>query len=469
MQQNEQFIGVAGADIEMSIITKIINDIDFLGLGYGFLIDSNGQVLSHPNRALNLKNTTELFGTHTALQSEFTEYQVAGQSKLISYTKIRGIENVDWYLGVVIDKDKAFASVSAFGKTAAIYMLIGIVVIIIMMQLLLRYLMRPMQRLNDAIKNIAQGEGDLTCRLEVENEDEFGELSHSFNLFIEKIQHSIEQVKHTTESLDVAISSLVAQTDSTLLMYEDQTKRTDSVATAINQFSATAMEISNSAERASKLAKNADQHSAQNQQTLSNNVASIHQLSKNMEQAQQTINSLNVHTASIGQVLEVIKGVSEQTNLLALNAAIEAARAGEAGRGFAVVADEVRQLAHRTQQSTQEIEDTVSQLQKGSNLAVELMKTSLSDSETSVQQADAVGVVMQQIIDAIQKISDANHVVASATDEQNQVVKSLDSDIHNISELSIQGKANLNRTLDECTKLKQQFSDLERMVKKFKV
>jgi methyl-accepting chemotaxis protein len=192
-------------------------------------------------------------------------------------------------------------------------------------------------------------------------------------------------------------------------------------------------------------------------------------LATQVEQAATTANGLASEADKIGQVMSEIEGIAEQTNLLALNAAIEAARAGEAGRGFAVVADEVRQLAHRTQQSTQEIEDTVSQLQKGSTLAVDLMKTSLEGSEKSVQQADAVGDVMQQIIEAIKQITDANHTVANATDEQNHVVKSLNSDIHIISELSMQGKANLNLTLDECTKLKQQFSDLERMVKKFKV
>ncbi|ATC88941.1 methyl-accepting chemotaxis protein [Pseudoalteromonas arctica] len=469
MLQNGQFSGVAGADIDMQTVTKIINDIDFLGLGYGFLLDNKGQVLSHPNAKLNLKNTSDIFGTNTPLQSEFTQYEINGESKLISFTKISGIENVDWYLGVVIDKDKAYVSVSNFGQTAAVFMVIGIITIIIMMQLLLRYLMQPMNRLNDAIKDIAQGEGDLTRRLTVENDDEFGDLSHSFNIFIEKIQHSIEQVKESTEQLDTAIESLVSQTHSSLSMYDDQSKRTDSVAAAINQFSATSMDISNNAESASQLAKNADEHSTQNQEALSHSVTTIHQLSANMEKAQQTINSLNTHTASIGQVLEVIKGVSEQTNLLALNAAIEAARAGEAGRGFAVVADEVRQLAHRTQQSTQEIEDTVSQLQKGSNLAVELMKTSLQDSDKSVQQADAVGNLMSHVIQAIKQINDANHSVASATDEQNQVVKLLDTDIQTISALSIQGKANLNDTLNECTKLKQQFSALENMVQKFKV
>jgi methyl-accepting chemotaxis protein len=133
------------------------------------------------------------------------------------------------------------------------------------------------------------------------------------------------------------------------------------------------------------------------------------------------------------------------------------------------VADEVRQLAHRTKESTQEIEETVIELQKGSTLAVELMKTSLQGSEKSVSEADAVGKLMQQVIEDIKQISAANHAVAGATEEQNQVVKSLDADIQTISELSIQSKTNLNNTLNECTKLRQQFGDLEQMVKKFRV
>ncbi|KTD91811.1 methyl-accepting chemotaxis protein [Pseudoalteromonas sp. H71] len=469
INHNDRFVGVAGADIDMQTVTDIINDIDFLGLGYGFLLDDNGQILSHQQSSFNLKNISALFGTKPPLSSEFVEYKIAGETKLVSFNKISGIENVNWYLGVVIDQQKAFESVSSFGKTAFIYLIVGTIVIVILMQFLLRYLMRPMNRLNDAIKDISQGEGDLTRRLEIENDDEFGELSHSFNVFIEKIQSSIGQVKDTTVLLDGVIASLLTQTHSSLAMYDDQSMRTDSVAAAINQFTGMTSDIFNSASDASTLAKDANQHSTKNQEILSNNVAGIHELSANIEQAQQTINSLNAHTESIGNVLEVIKGVSEQTNLLALNAAIEAARAGEAGRGFAVVADEVRQLAHRTKESTQEIEETVIELQKGSTLAVELMKTSLQGSEKSVSEADAVGELMQQVIEDIKQISAANHVVAGATEEQNQVVKSLDADIQTISELSIQSKTNLNNTLNECTKLRQQFGDLEQMVKKFKV
>ena len=339
---NGQFKGVAGADIDMQTIAKIINNIDFLGLGYGFMLDQKGQILSHPNSELNSKALTELFGKDIELIDTFTEHQVANETVLVSFTKIQGIENVDWYLGAVINKDTAFESVSAFGQKALIYLIVGTLVIVFALQLLLRYLMRPMYRLNDAIRDIAQGEGDLTRRLSVENDDEFGQLSNSFNIFIEKIQNSIVQVKSSTQLLETAVAKLVTQTDSTLTMYDDQSERTNSVASAINQFSATATEISTSASNASTLAKDADQYCAKNQQTLTNNVSSIHQLSQNIEQAQETINSLDSHTANIGNVLAVIKGVSEQTNLLALNAAIEAARAGEAGRGFAVVADEVR-------------------------------------------------------------------------------------------------------------------------------
>jgi len=352
---------------------------------------------------------------------------------------------------------------------AAIYMVLGVAAIVIMMQFLLRYLMKPMQRLNDAIKDIAQGEGDLTRRLTVETDDEFGELSHYFNAFIEKIHISIEHVKTTTIELERSVESLVAQTQSTLTMYADQTKRTDSVATAINQLSSSAQEISASASNASTLATNASTESEQSQASLMDNLASINELADNMAKAQHTINSLNEHTNSIGQVLEVIKGVSEQTNLLALNAAIEAARAGEAGRGFAVVADEVRQLAHRTQESTSEIEETVSKLQQGSASAVEVMKLSIQGSGQSVTQAHTAGDKMRQVTTAIESIDQVNHSVANATTEQNQVIQSLDGDIHSISDLSNQGQQNLNDTLNECTKLKVQFDELEKLVLKFKV
>ncbi|RRS08065.1 methyl-accepting chemotaxis protein [Pseudoalteromonas sp. J010] len=464
-----RFAGVAGGDIDMSTITKIINEIDFLGFGYGFLLDKSGKILSHPNAELNDKPMSDLFGQNLPLSREFTELEIDGTEKIVSFVKMNGIKNVDWYLGVVINKEIAYSSVSSFRNMAAIYMLLGVIAIVVMLQLLLKYLMRPMYNLNAAIKDIAQGEGDLTRRLVIENQDEFGELSDYFNQFIDKIHASITQVKNTTVTLENVVNSLVAQTQDTLSMYTDQSKRTDSVATAINQLSSSAQEISSSATHASELASNANKLSVESQHSLTENIEEIAALTQKMSQAQATLDGLDKLSGSIGQVLEVIKGVSEQTNLLALNAAIEAARAGEAGRGFAVVADEVRQLAQRTQESTQEIESTIAQLQQGSSSAVAVMKASLEDSARSAERANASGTKMQEVSNSIDAIDGVNHAVASATNEQNTVIQSLDSDIHHISDLSIQGSNNLTATLDECKSLKAQFDELEQMVLKFKV
>ncbi|TMN34335.1 methyl-accepting chemotaxis protein [Pseudoalteromonas sp. S2755] len=469
VKQGGRFAGVAGGDIDMSTITEIINEIDFLGFGYGFLLDESGKILSHPDTKLNDKPMSELFGERLKLTRDFTELEIDGTEKLVSFVKMKGIKNVDWYLGVVINKEIAYSSVSSFRNMAAIYMLLGVIAIVVMLQLLLKYLMRPMYNLNAAIKDIAQGEGDLTRRLVVENQDEFGELSDYFNQFIDKIHASITQVKNTTVTLENVVNSLVAQTQDTLSMYTDQSKRTDSVATAINELSSSAQEISNNATHASELASNANKLSVESQHSLTQNIEEIASLTQKMSQAQDTLDGLDKLSGSIGQVLEVIKGVSEQTNLLALNAAIEAARAGEAGRGFAVVADEVRQLAQRTQESTQEIESTIAQLQQGSASAVAVMKASLEDSARSADRANASGTKMQEVSNSIDAIDGVNHAVASATHQQNTVIQTLDSDIHHISDLSLQGSNNLTATLEECKSLKLQFDELEQMVLKFRV
>ncbi len=464
-----RFSGVAGGDILLGKITEIVNAIDFLGYGYAFLVNQDNKILIHPQTKYNDKTLSQLFGKNVPLQSQFAEYEVANENKLVSFIKIQGIENVNWYLGVVIDKDIAYSSVDSFRNMAALYLFIGVIAIVVLMQYLLRYLMKPMHDVTRAIKDIAQGEGDLTLRLPVKTQDEFGELSRYFNLFIEKIQASIVQVRDTTIELENLVESLIRSTESTLNMYCEQSKRTTSVATAIDELSSSAVGISNSAKNASQLASGANTESEESQITLNSNIQSIEKLSEKMLTARASITSLDQHTANIGQILEVIKGVSEQTNLLALNAAIEAARAGDAGRGFAVVADEVRQLAKRTQESTLEIETTIVQLQQGSGAAVSAMSDSENDSNKSVTSAQEAGKQMQKVTSAIVEIDKVNHFVADAIVQQNDVINSLDADIHHISELNSQGQGNLNDTLAECTKLKQQFDELENMVLKFKV
>ena len=469
MLHNGQLTGVAGGDIEMATIAKIINEIDYLGFGFAILLDADGKMLSHPQKQFNDQPMADYFGNTLALQQEFVEVNIQGEQRLVSFIPVTGIKNVNWYLGVVVDPQLVYAQVDSFRNMALLYMLLGLVAVVVSMQLLLKVLMRPMVALNQTMEDIAQGEGDLTRRLQINGQDEFAALSHAFNLFVEKIHASITQVKQTTVALEQSIDSVLRQTQSALQVNGEQVQRTDSVATAINQLSSSAQEISGNAGHASQLASAASQTSGTSQQALNSNIRAIEALADKMQQAQQTMDSLEQYTASIGQVLEVIRGVSEQTNLLALNAAIEAARAGEAGRGFAVVADEVRQLAQRTQQSTQQVQGIISQLQAGAASAVGVMKASLSDSANSVQLAADAGTQMQAVTTAIDSIDGVNHAVANATREQNAVIQSLDNDIMLISDLSAQGQHSLQATLAECQQLQRQFEQLEAMVLKFKV
>lgn len=469
VMKSGRLLGVAGGDIDMATIAQIVNGIDFLGYGYGFLVDGDSRILSHPQANFNDQHISKLLGTNQPLQQEFADIAVDGKEYLISFVRITGIKNVEWYLGVLIDKEVAYASVDSFRLMAVLYMLAGVIAIVIMMHYLLRYLMRPMVKVTEAIKDIAQGEGDLRQRLEVENKDEFGELSEYFNLFIDKIHQSIGQVHSTTHALEESIKRLVDKTDSSQALYTEQTQLTDAVVTAINELASSAAEISNNASEASSLATDASGQVLTSKASLESNITSINKLSEKMQAAEDEVLHLEEHTTNIGQVLEVIKGVSEQTNLLALNAAIEAARAGEAGRGFAVVADEVRQLAQRTQESTAEIEQTIGRLQDGASSAVSIMKESLVETGASVSLAKQAGEKMETITQFISSIDDANHMVATATSEQTNVTSAIDRDIHEMSSITVQGQENLSGVSEECNSLKEQFFELENMVDKFKV
>lgn len=328
---------------------------------------------------------------------------------------------------------------------------------------------RPLQVLTRVMEDISRGEGDLTRRLEVQSRDEIGQLATAFNRFVERIHQSIREVSLAAIGVNEVAKRVLLASNSSMSNFDEQSTRTNSVAAAINQLGAAAQEIAHNASDASQQASAARQQAEDGRQVVERTIQVMNELSGKISTSCANIEVLNGKTVNIGHILEVIKGISQQTNLLALNAAIEAARAGEAGRGFAVVADEVRSLAGRTQTSAAEIQQMIEELQIGARESVTTMTESQQHSEESVSIANLAGKRLSSVTQRIGEIDNVNQSVAAATEEQTSVVEALNVDITEINTLNQQGVENLQSTLRACTELERQADRLNQLVGSFRI
>ena len=465
-----QGVGVVGGDLSLQTLIDNLKAVDFGGMGYAFLVSADGKILVHPDKSLVMKSLSETYPQNTPrIGSEFTEVEVDGQTRIFTFSQIKGLPSVNWYIGLSVDKDKAFSMLSEFRTSAIIATVIAVVVIIALLGMLIRLLIQPLHVMTRAMQDIADGEGDLTRRLAIHNHDEFGTLGTAFNRFVERIHGSIREVSSATEHVNEVALRVVSASNSSMLNSDEQASRTNSVAAAINQLGAAAQEIARNAAQASHQASDARSLAQDGQQVVDRSIAAMNQLSSMLSTSSTNIESLNSKTVNIGQILDVITSISQQTNLLALNAAIEAARAGEAGRGFAVVADEVRNLAHRTQESAQQVQGMIEELQVGARESVSTMGDSQRHSQDSVEIANLAGERLNSVTVRIGEIDGMNQSVATATEEQTAVVESINMDITEINTLNQEGVENLQSTLRACSDLEQQAARLKQLVGSFRI
>jgi methyl-accepting chemotaxis protein len=470
LMRQGQLAGVVAGDLNLSTLVDIITSLDAGGLGEAFLVDADGKVLVSGKPDQVLKNLKDVFPVSTpSVSPGFSWTQQDGVDRLVSFTPVEGLPSVKWFLGLSIDGDKAYAPVTNARNLAIIATVVAVLAILLLLGLLLKRLLRPLEELTRTMDNIAEGEGDLTRRLPVGSRDEFGALADAFNRFVARIHGSIRDVANSTQELNQVTRRVVSASQASMSQSDNQSQRTNSVAAAINELGAAAQEIARNAAHASTQASSARGQGEEGREVLDEALSSMQALSRKIETSCEHIEGLNSKAANIGQILEVIRGISEQTNLLALNAAIEAARAGEAGRGFAVVADEVRSLASRTQSSAQQIQQMIEELQSGSTDAVELMKESQRQSSHSVQVAEQAGVRLGSITERIGEIDGQNQSVAAATEEQTAVVETINMDINEINLINQSSVANLEATLEACTALEQEADRLNRLVGGFRI
>jgi len=333
--------------------------------------------------------------------------------------------------------------------------------------LITRSIVQPLQAAVDAMASISSGEGDLTRNLDTHGRDELTALATYFNAFTAKLRHVIRQMLDSAGSLDQAARSLGDISSEAQRHSQQQAQQMELVATAVNEVTYGVQDVAKNAEHASSEMHTAEDQASQGQQNIEASLRQIDQLSGTIDKAVEVIQSLASESTQIGSVLEVIRSIAEQTNLLALNAAIEAARAGEQGRGFAVVADEVRLLAQRTQTSTAEIQGMIERLQGNSEAAVKVINESSRASQLTVEQASQAGESLAQIAQSLRNLTGLNASIASATLQQSHVVEDINQNVtqtaalaHNTAEAAEQSSAasqHLKQLADQLNRLLGQF------------
>ncbi|TMP51411.1 methyl-accepting chemotaxis protein [Pseudoalteromonas sp. S1612] len=465
--------GVVAGDLSIEALVDSVNTMSLPADGYAIMMHKDGTVIAY-------KDARKVMADITRIDSKINHQLILSNSQNGEFTPVyfesedrdklvwgENINNTDWQLLFVLDKQTLEAPLISLLLTQLVLVAVALLLSVLAISWLLGVLLAPLSRVSQALSTIADGNGDLTQRITVDTQDEVGVLADSFNRFVSSQHELISHIRQLATDLDFDAEKSLITNQSSVSELQRQQQEVAMVATAVTEMASATHEIAANAENTATASQQSAQSSREGKLLVDKTRNTINSLAGEIDQTTTVIGELSLHAQAISSILTTIQEIAEQTNLLALNAAIEAARAGEQGRGFAVVADEVRVLSRRTQNSTAEIYTTIETLQNTTKKAVSLMDSSKGYANNSVDDVNAAAHALEEITLAVNEISDMAGQIAVAAEEQTQVTNEITRNTVAIKDVTDEITTSATAHLSQAEVLKDRATDLNAKVATF--
>jgi len=478
IMKNGTINGVFAATIKLDSVIKLVSEIKAGETGYAFVVQKDGLVIFHPKAELAMQQNLLKDANVSASLKAAAARMVKGESGLARYTynggderflAFRPIPGTNWSVGINVPESEVTKDLAALKWTSIIIGLIVLAIAAFVAVGVAAGITRPLNQMRDMIQDIAQGEGDLTKRLDASSNDELGEVSRCFNQFVEKLHNMISQIARTTDQVAAASVQLHNTAEQMATGAEEVAAQAGTVATAGEEMSATSGDIAQNCSMAADGSKQASEAAVNGAKVVDETIAVVNSIADRVKNSAKSVESLGSRSDQIGAIVGTIEDIADQTNLLALNAAIEAARAGEQGRGFAVVADEVRALAERTTRATKEISEMIKAIQNETKGAVSTMEVGVEEVAKGSEKAAQSGKALERILEQINEVTMQINQVATAAEEQTATTSEISHNMHQITEVVSHTSQGAHESATAADQLARHAEELRQIVGQFKL
>lgn len=469
------FSGMISVDMKLGFLNDIVKNANEIPGAIAMIVNHDRTVLASSVQEVKAGEKSDKYTwLNNVVQASLGRKDVLfegymGDKEKLFFSHQINIAGKNWYFMVGLEKSVVFADLASAKQTAITTAVIATLISIVIALLIMKVLYRPILVLKETIAGLSRGDGDLTQRIEVTTNDDLGQISEGVNAFIANLQSMMLEISQVTDNLNENVDRMKDQSQRTSVILQNHVQETEQVVTAIEEMNSTADSMATDAANTAQLTHKASEASSTSKKTVTQAQNNVQELVEDVSAASENVNSMASETDGINTILGVIGDIAEQTNLLALNAAIEAARAGEQGRGFAVVADEVRNLASRTKMSTEEIEAALASLLRGSQSVVDSMDSTKKKCAQTAEGAGEVAESLDVMSEFVTDINDLSTQIATAAEEQSSVTQELSRNMTAISDIVGELDSNGQQALEEAQNISDMNQKLTGIVGRFKL